>query len=109
MPTNLWQELSTPAQVAQLARHARQRGWPLALVLVGWLHLVAFSLCYYLTIVRDFHEGNAYLAIWIGELCGVALILRLCGGPMADEPSPLARFVVRTWIAYFVLAFNLAS
>jgi hypothetical protein len=105
-----WEELATPSQVDQLSQRARQRGWGLALLLTGWLHLVAFSLCYYLTIVCEYHGSAGYLAIWVGELCGMMLIFRLCGGPGPAEPAPpLARFVVRVWIAYFVLAFNLGT
>jgi hypothetical protein len=108
--TTTWEELATPSQLDQLARLARERRWGRSLVLVGWLHLLAFSLCHYLTVARSYHEATGYLAIWIGELCGLALIFRLCGGPRAVErPPALARFLVRVWFAYFVLAFNLGS
>jgi hypothetical protein len=108
--TSMWEELSTPSQIDQLARLARQRRWGLSLLLIGWLHLLAFSFCYYLTIVLGYHEPAAYLAVWVGELCGVALIFRLCGGPRsADVSPPLARFIGRVWFAYFVLAFNLGT
>jgi hypothetical protein len=105
------QDLFTPAQVDQLARLARQRRWGLALALVGWLHLLAFGLCHYLTIVRDYHQAGGYLAIWVGELLGVGLIFRLCGGPRPANasPTPLERFLVRVWASYFVLAFNLGT
>jgi hypothetical protein len=108
--TSAWQELSTPAQRDQLARLAHERRWGRSLALVGWLHLLAFSFCYYLTIVRDYHESAGYLAVWVGELLGMWLVFRLSGGPRsADDPPPLFRFVVRVWIAYFLLAFNLGS
>jgi hypothetical protein len=108
--TSLWQERATPSQLDQLERLARERNWGLSLLLVGWLHLLAFSLCYYLTVARDYHAAAGYLAVWAGELCGAALIFRLCGGPRpADAPPPLARFVFRVWAAYFVLAFNLGT
>jgi hypothetical protein len=108
--TSLWEELSTPAQVDQLKRLARQRRWGLSLLLVGWLHLLAFSLCYYLTIVCSYLGTIGYMAIWVGEVCGMLLIFRLCGGPpLAERPPPLARFIGRVWLAYFVLAFNMGS
>jgi hypothetical protein len=106
----MWEELSTPAQVTQLLRLARRRRWGLSLILLGWLHLVAFSVCYYLTIVKNYNDAPGYLATWGAELCGMALIFRLCGGPRSAEPPlPLARFVVRVWATYFMLAFNLCS
>jgi hypothetical protein len=105
----VWQELGTSTQLDQLARWAHRRRWGLALLLAGWLHLIAFSLCHYLSSV-GYHEPAGYLAIWLAELAGLALIVRLCGGKTpAEAPPPLARFVVRVWGAYFLLAFNLCT
>ena len=108
--TSMWEELSTPAQRGQLLRLARRRRWGLSLLLVGWLHLLAFSICYYMTIVCHYNGAPGYLTVWAAELCGMALIFRLCGGPRsAEAPLPLGRFVVRIWTAYFLLSFNLCS
>lgn len=108
---SIWNELATTEQREQLVRLARQRRWGPALMLTGWLHLLAFLLCYYLTVGRSYHEPGAYLAIWVGEFLGMGLIFRLCAGrgPVFASSLPLARFVVRVGIAYFVLAFNLCS
>ncbi|MBM4070281.1 MAG: hypothetical protein FJ271_15200 [Planctomycetes bacterium] len=104
-------DLATGDQHGELACLAARRNWGWALLLTGWLHLAAFSLCYYLTIARDFHESAGYMAIWIGELLGAWAIFRVVGGRRrTDEPVlPLERFVRRVWIAYFLLAFNLGS
>jgi hypothetical protein len=103
-------ELVVPSPKVQLAEQARQRNWGLSLLLVGWLHLLAFSLCEYLTVWCDYHESGGYLAVWLSELLGMGLIFRLCGGPApAHEPPELQRLLVRVWIAYFLLAFNLGS
>jgi hypothetical protein len=108
--TTVWQELATPAQREQLARLAQERNWGLALVLIGWLHLLAFLLCYYLTIAVEYHGSAGYLAVWLSELCGVVLIFRLCGGPSRPgESTPLSNFLTRVWVAYFLLAFNLGT
>ena len=108
--TSKWEELATTLQLVQLEAQSRARQWGLSLVLVGWLHLLAFSFCYYLTIACDYHESAGYLAVWVAELLIVGLIFRLCGGPRSPgEQSPLSRFVARVWIAYFLLAFNLGS
>ncbi len=103
-------DLSSEEHRHQLAAVARTRNWGLALILVGWLHLGAFSLCYYMTVGREYHESLGYLLVWIGEFCGMGAIFRLCGGPrLGCPPAALEVFVRRVWITYFVLAFNLGS
>jgi hypothetical protein len=104
-------DLPAEGQREEFGRLAARRNWGLALLLGGWLHLAAFSFCYYLTIVRHYHESAGYLAVWVGELCGTWLMFRLCGGrrPADDPPLPLEQLVRRIWIAYFVLAFNLGT
>jgi hypothetical protein len=107
----LQDELPTAEQRRDLRQIARERNWGLSLLLVGWLHLLAFLSCYYLTIVQDYHGSLGYMMIWVGELIGVWLIFRLCGGPRGagQIAAPLELLVRRIWIAYFVLAFNLGS
>jgi hypothetical protein len=101
--------LSSADQRGQLERLAARRNWGWSLLLVGWLHLLAFSSCCYLTTI-GYHASAGYLAIWVGELLGMGLIFRLCGGPRSAEPAlPLELFIRRVWIAYFLLAFNLGS
>ena len=101
----------TPSPTEQLAQLAAKRRWGWSLLATGWLHLLAFSLCYYLTIVQEYHDAPAYLAIWIAELCGMWLIFRICGGRRSTLTPALTIefFIRRVWIAYFVLAFNLGS
>src|SRR5438874_536549 len=104
-------ELPTEGQRAHLARVARERNWGLSLVLLGWLHLLAFSFCDYLTIALDYHEPAGYLAVWVGELFGMGAVFRICGGRRPADPPrlPLELLIRRVWIAYFLLAFNLGS
>lgn len=103
--------LFTEEQRRQFAQVARERNWGLSLLLVGWLHLLAFSFCYYLTVGRGYHDAPGYLAVWAAELLGAWLIFRACGGMRPEDlpPQPLELLVRRVWIAYFVLAFNLGS
>ncbi len=109
---NLWQvELPAANEHALLHQRALARNWGLALLATGWLHLAAFTFCYYLTIVQDYHEPFPYLAVWLGEALGTWLIFRICGGPRpaAMARLPLEMLVRRIWLAYFILSFNLAS
>jgi hypothetical protein len=109
-PSWLQVALATQDQRTQLAQQARRRRWGPALMLIGWLHLLAFSLCYYLTVIEDYHGSTGYLLIWLGELCGMGLIFRLCRGPQsAVAAGPLETVIRRVWIAYFILAFDLGS
>jgi hypothetical protein len=104
-------DLANENQRDQLAKVARQRNWGLSLILVGWLHLVAFCFCYYLTVGENYHELPGYLLTWVGELVGCWVIFRLCGGPRPATLAiaPLESCLRRVWIAYFILAFNLGS
>lgn len=104
-------DLPTPGQRDQLLHLARQRNWGLSLLLVGWLHLLAFLACYYLTIVQNYHGSPGYLLIWAGEMIGMGLIFRMCGGrrPAETPVQPLEHLLRKVWIGYFVLAFNLGS
>jgi hypothetical protein len=102
-------EFPAPLQLEQLARRARERNWGLSLLLVGWLHLLAFGSCWFLTASVGYHDAPGYLAIWLGELFGMAVIFRLCGGTSSGPSPALERLVVRVWISYFLLAFNLGT
>jgi hypothetical protein len=103
-------EKRVEGQHARLLTLALRRNWGLSLILVGWLHLLAFSFCYYLTVGQDYHDAPAYLLVWAGEMLGAWGIFRACGGPRSgDAPLPLELFIRRVWAAYFVLAFNLGS
>lgn len=103
-------DFSDKEQLAQLEQLAHERNWGLSLLVLGWWHLAAFSACYYLTIAHEYHDSTGYLAIWVTEFLGIAVIFRLCGGPRRDvAPTPLELLVRRVWISYFFLAFNLGT
>lgn len=95
----------------ELRQTAADRRWGPAFVAIGAWHLLAFGACYYLTVVRDYHDSAGYLAIWMTELAGVGLLFRALGGrrPATCTVGPLETLVRRVWIAYFFLAFNLGS
>jgi len=102
-------DLSRADQHRQLELLSARRNWGWALLLVGWLHLVTFCFCHYLTTI-GYHQSPGYLAMWVGELLGMVVIFRVCGGTrIADPVLPLELFIRRVWLAYFLLAFNLGS
>ena len=104
-------DLPNDAQRDQLAQLARERNWGLSLVLVGWLHLLAFLSCHYLTIELGYHDAPGYVLIWSVELLGMWLIFWICGGERSSATpiQPLELVIRRIWIAYFLLVFNLGS
>jgi hypothetical protein len=104
-------DLPNEEQRDQLAQLARQRNWGLSLLLVGWLHLIAFLSCHYLTIEVGYHEAPGYALIWGGELLAMWLIFRICGGPRSSATpiQSLELLIRRIWTAYFLLVFNLGS
>ncbi len=109
--TNPWEFLATADQLDELHRLARERRWGLAFIAVAWLHLLAFLLCNHMSATEHYHAAAGYLGVWVSELLCVGLIFALCAGPRRNRTSltPLARFVIRVWVAYFVLAFNLGT
>lgn len=108
--SSFFQELASDADRRELLRLANRFHWGPALMLAGWLHLLAFTLCWFLTVGLDYHAAGGYLAVWAVELAGVLLIFRLCGGPWGHETlPPLGWFVLRVWIAYLVLGLNLGT
>lgn len=95
----------------ELRQAATDRRWGPAFVAIGAWHLLAFGACYFLTVIRDYHDSPGYLAIWMTELAGVGVLFRALGGrrPATCPVSQLETLVRRVWIAYFFLAFNLGS
>ena len=79
----------------------------LALALVGWLHLIAFGACWWLTVGVGYHGAGGYLAIWCAELLGALGILRVCAGSWPGDEQ--GRLVARVWLSYLLLAANLCT
>lgn len=109
--TNHWEILATAEQLNELHRLAQERRWGFAFLAVAWLHLLAFLLCNHMSVSEHYHAAAGYLAVWVAELLGMGLIFALCAGPRRKRTplTPLARFVIRVWVAYFLLAFNLGT
>ncbi|MBY0230808.1 MAG: hypothetical protein K2W96_16095, partial [Gemmataceae bacterium] len=78
----------------------------LALIGIGWLHLLAFGACWWLTVGVGYHSAPGYLAIWAAELLGTGAILRAAGPWPTDARG---RFVARVWLAYLALGLNLCT
>jgi hypothetical protein len=94
--------------VADLDRVAARDRWGRALMLVGWIHLAVFGACYGLDLWGNVPD-IVYLALWGAELGAVILALRAVAGPGWYRTTALAGIMMRLWITFLILSFNLAS
>ena len=96
------------SDVAQLYSVALSDRWGLALIGVGWAHVVIFLICQFLYGRGDRAEGH-FLPLWGLDLIVTFLILRrsLVGPSRAPIPT-LLPLIARTWITFLILTFSAA-
>ncbi|GAC1334990.1 MAG: hypothetical protein NVSMB14_02270 [Isosphaeraceae bacterium] len=87
---------------------ARRDHWDLALMLVGFCHLLVFLSCQYLYAHGD-RAKTHFTALWGLELVAVLMIFRLVSGRGWHRSTPLAGIVVRVWATFLILSFNVAT
>jgi hypothetical protein len=94
--------------MADLADQAVQRPWGPAVMAIGWVHLAFFLVCQavYTAGVRS---PTASLLLWGTELLAVLTALRLVAGRDWIRASPAIGLIVRVWITFLILSFNVAS
>lgn len=97
-----------PLLVADLERVALRDRWGVGLMVVGWSHLVFFSVQQVL-FTKGLHTSLAALTFWAAELfANIYLFGRVVGKGWARS-TPLAGILVRLWITFLILSFNVAS
>jgi hypothetical protein len=96
------------AGVAELDRVAAQGRWGFALMLIGWIHLAAFLVCEAMH-VSGILTNSYYAVTWILELVSVVLVIRIVAGRGWYRATPLAGILVRVWVTFLILSFNLTS
>jgi hypothetical protein len=75
---------------------------------VGWVHLVFFLACQ--AVYTWGHKSERLtLMLWALELAGVLVAMRRVAGRDWIRESPGVALVVRIWVTYLVLSFNVAS
>jgi hypothetical protein len=94
--------------VADLRREARARPWGPAVMAVGWVHLASFAVCQavYSACVR---APWVSLVLWALELAAVLAAVRAVAGPGWFRESPAVGLVLRVWVTFLILSFNVAS
>src|SRR5262249_7495518 len=93
---------------ADLRRVGLRRPWGRALRAVGWVHLVSFTGCQAVYIWGHKSEPLT-LALWALELLAVLVAMRRVAGRDWIRESAGVGLVVRIWITYLILSFNVAS
>lgn len=92
---------------ADASEVALRRRWGVALVAVGWVHLVAFLACH---AIRNpaIRSDPRHAGLWALDVAGCLLAMRVVSGRDWYRASPAAALVARLWGTFLVLAFSLA-
>jgi hypothetical protein len=93
---------------ADLRQVGLRRPWGRALMAVGWVHLVFFLACQAVYFWGQKSE-RLTLLLWALELAAVLVAMRRVAGRDWIRESPGVGLVVRIWVTYLILSFNVAS
>jgi hypothetical protein len=94
--------------MADLTDQAVRRPWGHALMAIGWVHLAFFLVCQavYTAGVR---APVVSLSLWAAELFAVLVAMRFVAGRDWIRASPAIGLIVRVWITFLILSFNVAT
>jgi hypothetical protein len=96
------------ALLADMRRVGERRPWGRALMAIGWVHLAFFLACHAIYVWGQRSEILTLL-LWVLELVAVLAVMRRVAGRDWIRESPGVTLVVRIWVTYLILSFNLAS
>lgn len=94
--------------IADLRRQAVRRPWGPALMAVGWVHLAFFLVCQAVYTAGVRAEWPSVL-LWGSEVAAVVGVMRLVAGRGWASESPAVGLIVRVWVTFLILSFNVAS
>jgi hypothetical protein len=97
-----------PLLMADLRDQAVRRPWGPAVMAVGGVHLGFFLACQAVYTAGVRAEWVS-LALWGSELAAVLSALRLVAGPGWFRESPAVGLILRVWVTFLILSFNVAS
>ena len=94
--------------IAELRQVALRRPWGHALMAIGWVHLAFFLACQvvYSAGIRD---SWVSLLLWGSEIGAVLVAMRVVAGRDWIKEAPAVELIVRVWITFLILSFNVAS
>ena len=93
---------------ADLRALALRRPWGRAVMAIGWVHLAFFLLCHAIYTVGNRSAALA-LSVWLAEVFSVFLAMRVFAGRDWIRESPTVLLIVRVWITFLILSFNVLS
>jgi hypothetical protein len=96
------------ALLADMRQVGVRRPWGRALRAVGWVHLAFFLICQ-AAYTRGNRSEVLFLSLWATELGAVLVAMRRVAGRDWLRESPGVALVVRIWVTFLILSFNLAS
>jgi hypothetical protein len=88
-------------------RAISQGRWSSALMVIAWVHLLCFLVChvlYHPSVQSDMRHP----VLWALELLVVLAVMWRVIGPGWYRTAPAISLVVRLWITFLILSFNLA-
>jgi hypothetical protein len=97
--------------VERLARTAARENHWLIYTLIGWEHLLACAVTYYLVeivgVQRPYRQP--YLVVWMYWVVVAWLTVHFVQRPIRGEKNPLAALIRRTWLMFFLLVGNVVG
>lgn len=94
--------------IAELRQVALRRPWGQALMAIGWVHLAFFIVCQ-VAYSEGVRASWVSLLLWSSEIGSVLLAMRLVVGRDWLREAPAVELIVRVWITFLILSFNVAS
>lgn len=94
--------------IAELREIAIKRPWGRALMAIGWVHLAFFITCQ-VAYSAGVRASWFSLLLWCSEIASVLLAMRLAAGKDWIRDGPAVGLIVRVWITFLILSFNVAS
>ena len=92
----------------ELRQVALRRPWGSALMAIGWIHLAFFIVCQ-VAYTEGVRASWVSLLLWGAEIGSIVLAMRLIAGRDWIRDGPAIELIVRVWITFLILSFNIAS
>ena len=93
---------------ADLRALALRRPWGHAVMAIGWVHLAFFLICQAVYTIGD-RSPTLAMILWVSEVFTIFCVIRKVAGRGWIKESPTVMLVVRIWITFLILSFNVVT